>query len=461
MRGKHLFTVFFIPFLISISNSYAQNQNGNDVFLFGKTINKRNIDPDGLIRCATTEYEASLRRKDPHRLSSEEFEKWLNPKIRQLKRKKANGRIRSTIITIPVVVHVIHNGDEYGTGENITDEQVQSQIAVLNQDFRRMTGTPGFNNNIVGADIEIEFCLAGSDPNGNKTNGINRVNLNITDFGEQQVETILKPQTQWNPEEYLNIWTCRFGKGNGGDDNLERVLGYAQFPSSSNLPGLSPNMGNAITDGVIISYNAFGSATIYPQGTYSPYYNQGRTTTHEIGHWLGLIHIWGDSSNCNIDDFCADTPATNKANTICIEHASCTPRDMIENYMDYTPDACMNIFTQDQKIRMQTVLLNSPRRKSLVNSLKCEISNVTTPDNLKVIQVYPNPTQDILNISIPESSGKVSNYFIYNYLGQTVERVQVLKNTDLNLNVSKYNAGVYFIKIHTNRQTKTLRFIKK
>src|SRR5690606_33494061 len=198
------------------------------------------------------------------------------------------------VITIPVVVHVIHSGQSIGVGANISDAQVISQITVLNQDYRRAANSPGYNTDPVGADTEIQFCLAQRDPQGNPTNGINRVNLGNTTWNEYNVQTILKPNTYWDPTKYLNIWVCQFG----GD--LNQTLGYAQFPTGTGLPGLGGGSSGSVTDGVIIGYQYFGSSSL-AAGSYAPPYDKGRTTTHEVGHWLGLRHIWGDNSSCTVN----------------------------------------------------------------------------------------------------------------------------------------------------------------
>lgn len=347
--------------------------------LFGADINPTNIPTaSGKIRCASTEYETFLQQKHSTRANEEAFENWMSAKIRERKALASNRSTQSTTVvyTIPVVVHVIHNGDAYGSGENITDEQVLSQIEVLNQDFRRMLNTPGYNTNAVGADTEIEFCLAQTDPDGNETTGINRVNLGTASWGETAIENTLKPQTQWDPNLYFNIWVCRFG----GD--LTDVLGYAQFPDNSTLGGIDTIGGDAETDGVVIGYQYFGSQAIYPDGTYDSQFFNGRTSTHEIGHCFGLRHIWGDSFSCTVNatdslkDYCLDTPAASSATSGCPSNKNSCPNspgnDMIENYMDYTDDGCMNIFTQDQKERMLVVLENSPRRSSLRTSTVCQ-----------------------------------------------------------------------------------------
>ena len=268
------------------------------------------------------------------------------------------------IIRIPVVVHVIHNGEPVGTGPNISQAQVQSQIEVLNEDFRRKEGTNGFNDHPDGADTEIEFYLATQDPNGRSLAepGIDRVNGRRNSWPRGPIRNPLdnsvKPQTIWPPDRYFNIWTVNFGGFVSRD-----LLGYAQFPSNSGLPGLNTNEGAASTDGIVVGYKYFGSSDKgnFPD-LWAPF-DKGRTTTHEVGHWLGLRHIWGDG-DCTVDDYCADTPNVGEANIGCPTGArSCGEIPMVENYMDYTDDPCMNIFTQDQKERMLTVLRNSPRRR--------------------------------------------------------------------------------------------------
>jgi hypothetical protein len=268
------------------------------------------------------------------------------------------------IYRIPVVVHVVHNGEEIGTGPNISEGQVQSQIQVLNEDFRRISGTNGFNTN--GVDTQIEFFLALEDPEGNVLTepGIDRYNGGrfVWPTGlATSVDSQLKPATIWDPNRYFNIWTVNFGGFVG-----RNLLGYAQFPSNSGLMGLNENEGSAQTDGIVVGYKYFGSGEKGDFPDLNETYNLGRTATHEVGHWFGLRHIWGDG-DCSVDDFCADTPVSEGPNYSCEINISCGTQDMIENYMDYTDDQCMSIFTQDQKDRMIEVLKNSPRRNTLYN----------------------------------------------------------------------------------------------
>ena len=340
--------LFLLAGLISINLS-AQTK---------KSVNKS---PKDYIRCLSTEHEEKLKQKFK-RASVGQFETWMSNESLSLRNKGAN-RI-SAVRTIPVVIHIINRGEAVGTGTNISDAQVISQITSLNNDYRKKAGTKGYNTNPVGADTNIEFALAVRDPNGNPTNGIHRVSYDKEFWQEADIEDNLKPNTIWDPTKYLNLWVVNFG----GD--LRGILGYAQFPVGSTLNGLD-DLGLASTDGVIIGYKFFGSLD-YNVGSFNldPIYGYGRTATHEIGHWLGLRHIWGDNT-CG-EDYVADTPIHEDSNYGCFSHPksnTCgTADEMFENYMDYTDDTCMNIFTQNQLDRFNTVLTNSVRRKELLTS---------------------------------------------------------------------------------------------
>lgn len=282
-----------------------------------------------------------------------------------------------SIYYIPVVVHVLHTGEPEGTGKNLSLARIQSQIDILNQDYGRQAGSPGFNTHPAGADTRIRFCLATQDPNGNSSNGIVRVNTGVDAFDLFTQNAQLKGYSLWNPEKYLNIWTCKL---------LNSYIGYAQYPMISplwadSLP-MVPNPEDVQPDGVVIEYRVFGNV---PAGESGPYtaYNQGRTASHEIGHYLGLLHIWGDGTSCadNKTDYCSDTPpqATYTSGCPSVAPVSCTSGTpaMMENYLDYTNDACMNIFTQEQKKRMRMVLRNCIRRKTVKSTNSaCGISSV-------------------------------------------------------------------------------------
>jgi PKD repeat protein len=322
-----------------------------------------------IIRCETTEADAALREQFPQMGDGKDFEQWLAPKVR---RYQEAAQLRS-VVTLPIVFHIIHNGSEVGSPDNVAAELVYAQIEQANNDFRRKPGTSGYNEHEAGADIEIEFCPAYFAPDGSPLSepGIHRINRHDYDwpdppFTRTYIESFLKGATQFDPEKYINVWVLDMQSSSG--DGV--VLGYSQLPSMSGLPGVADNAGLAETDGVAIAPFTVGSTT-QPNTSGILEYGKGRSLTHELGHFFGLRHIWGDAG-CGTDDFCEDTPESDAANTGCSAgHVSCGTEDMIENYMDYTDDDCMNTFTQDQKARMITVLTNSPRRKELMNSTAC------------------------------------------------------------------------------------------
>ena len=171
MRKTTIYSALLLALLFCFGSFPANAQQLPKVF--GRTVESANPDT-GQIRCATTEYEAYLQEQDTKRESRPQFEAWLAKKIQESKLSR-NAASATVVITIPVVVHVIHNGGAVGTAENISNEQIQSQITVLNQDYRRQENTNGYNTNAVGADIEVEFCLAQRDPSGLASNGIDRI----------------------------------------------------------------------------------------------------------------------------------------------------------------------------------------------------------------------------------------------------------------------------------------------
>ncbi|WP_144281932.1 M43 family zinc metalloprotease [Chryseobacterium echinoideorum] len=449
-----------LAFLFTALLSYGQSTE----FLFGKQKSEYKTNPaTGIIRCATDEYTYFLQQNS-RKESKEQFESWLAPKVEEIKKLQEMNVSKKVVVTIPVVVHIIHSGQPISNNtRNITNERVLSQITVLNQDFRRMLGTPGYNNNPVGADIEVEFCLAKVNPTGGATNGIDRVNIaSPTTWGESDVENVLKPQTIWDPTRYFNIWVCQFGGDLGG------VLGYAQFPESSGLGGLPPSFNNT-TDGVIIDWRAFGSSD-YVGGSYFQGIDKGRTTTHEIGHAFGLRHIWGDNASCSVNatdsfkDYCPDTPAQNTEHYDCFSIYDTCPsnpgNDMTENYMDYSNDSCMNIFTQNQKSRILAVLQNSPRRSTLTTSTVCnDPLSVNESGTLKnEINIYPNPVKDYLNIYAQKGT-KLTRYSIYNALGQEVLKKEIQSESDLRISKEKLGTGFFIITIYTETGFKNFKFI--
>ncbi|MFN0033129.1 MAG: M43 family zinc metalloprotease [Flavobacteriales bacterium] len=265
------------------------------------------------------------------------------------------------IYTLPVVVHIIHEGEAYGILSNISDEQIISAIDALNEDFRHLAGT---NGDGAGPDVGIEFCLAQRDPNGQPTTGIVRVNgTSVLDYADQGIEAgsasgadeeDVKALSTWPRASYLNIWVVNEIENNDAGNGIQ---GYAYFPINNPI------------DGIVILYNAFGTV-----GTLKPNTNMNRTLTHEVGHYIGLYHTFHDTSSCAAEASCTtagdrvcDTPVT-------IQNASCnTPAcsgtQQVENYMDYTPQSCQDMFSEGQKLRMRTTL--ETQRTSMISSMGC------------------------------------------------------------------------------------------
>ena len=245
---------------------------------------------------------------------------------------------RLGVTTIPVVVHVLYNTPN----QNISDAQIQSQIDVLNRDFRKKnpdveTLPEAFKS--LAADARIEFALATIDPTGRPSTGVTRTATTIVGFraDDRMKATATGGIDPWATDRYLNLWVCRLTGG---------ILGYAQFPG-----------GPVATDGVVITTTGFGTL-----GTATPPFNLGRTTTHEVGHWLNLRHIWGnDDTGCNGSDLVTDTPnqAGPNSGKPTFPRVTCNngPNgDLFMNYMDYTDDAGMYMFTTGQVIRIQATL---------------------------------------------------------------------------------------------------------
>ncbi|MBQ0788523.1 MAG: DUF5011 domain-containing protein [Oceanihabitans sp.] len=308
-------------------------------------------------RCAAMENLEYRKQLDPQlEQRMTEIENFTQAKIQALENNSSAYRVDGSIITIPVVVHVLYRNST----ENISLAQIQSQLDVLNEDFRR-TNPDADNSWSQAADTQIEFCLSTVDPNGNATTGITRKSTtrqdwNANDDAKRSSSGGIDP---WNTAEYLNMWVVPKMTTTSGGQTIN-LLGYAQFPG-----------GAAATDGIIMIYNAFGRT-----GAVTAPYDGGRTTTHEIGHYFNLRHIWGDS-NCG-NDFVSDTPTHQTSNSGCpIGQTSCSSTDMPQNYMDYTNDSCMNLFTQGQKTRMRAVLEAGGARRTLALSDKC--GAVTAP----------------------------------------------------------------------------------
>jgi len=285
------------------------------------------------------------------------------------------------------------------------------------------------------------------------------------------MEYILKPNTIWDRDNYLNIWVSDLnqlppfidGKPTGelGCGFTTNIFGSAQFP---NMPGFSPSVPPESTDGVWVNYKAFGTI-----GDLFPSYNLGKTATHEIGHWLNLKHIWGDDQDladtCSLDDLVIDTPlqtiATYGCNTFPILTDNCTslfPGIMFMNFMDYSDDACLSMFTYGQFVRMDGTLFTS--RASLLSSEGCNTSSLDVEDYslISSFAIYPNPTNSIVNFD--NSKTNFETLEIYNLLGQSLLKVHLDNLNQSNINISEFDSGVYTFKFRKKGVVKTVKVIK-
>ncbi len=350
----------------------------------------------------------------------------------------------AVVVTIPVVFHVLYKN----ATQNISDAQINSQLAVLNNDYRKLNAD--FNSVVpaafrpLGADMEIAFCKATRTPAGATTTGITRKSVGSS-FVFEDSYYLAAGELAWDPTKYLNIWIGRFS------DNT--LLGFAYLPSSA---------GQAF-DGLCIGDQYFGTT-----GTASAPYNKGRTGTHEIGHYFGLEHPWGnDGSSCGSganSDGVADTPATDNPYYGCPSFPSntntCTSSAngaMFMNYMDYVDDACMAFFTAGQKTIMQNTLAGP--RLSLLTSNGCSTLGLNEVEAIRAIAVYPNPVSKYFMITSPQV--EIDEVEIFNTMGQLV-KTQKLSLANNVINIEEFASGTYYLRIYNQGQfLKSDKVIKK
>ncbi len=338
------------------------------------------------------------------------------------------NRIEASVIKIPVVFHILYHSLE----EKISDALVNQQIAILNDCFRRKNAdtvkTPARFKSLA-ADCEIEFYLATSDPRKRNTNGITRKYTPIKEWeAKDDMKFSSKQGTDaWDTRSYLNIWVC----------NLDNVAGY------SSVVG-----GAAEKDGIVIDYSAFA---INPNVAG---YNLGKTAVHEVGHWLGLKHLWGDEY-CG-DDGVSDTPKQSGNNVECPSGIliSCNngPNgDMYMNYMDFTNDDCINMFTTGQKERMRALFNAGGVRNSFLNSKGLDaplIFEIPLPEEdpkWLEIKMYPNPATNELNLDFAYDIrwiGKIIQ--VTNLTGQVLMNVTVTSKFQ-RINIANLPSGIYFL----------------
>jgi hypothetical protein len=358
---------------------------------------------------------------------------------------QSQARITNAIYTIPVVVHILYKNNS----QNVTDAQIRSQLDVLNEDFGRTNpdaaSTPsGFINS--ASSTNFQFCLAIKDPSGNSTSGIERRQTTVTSF---QADDDMKFFTSggldaWDVNKYMNIWVC---------DLANNVLGFGELPTSTHTN----------TYGVVIDYKAFGY-----KGSSSFPYNLGRTCTHEISHCFRLLHVWGDDGGgCSGSDYVNDTPNQGDNTFGCVSYPAldgCTNSGagiMFMNYMDYSDDACMNMFTKNQASRMFTAI--NMYYPTLLSSAACQsstgIGKVPTQESFKI---GPSPSSTgIFNIDMTDTKdlGTSINIRVTDILGKIISE-EVVQDPTLStrlLDLRDESEGIYFITVYDNNYNQTVK----
>ena len=364
-------------------------------------------------------------------LASKQFEH--NIRTQSSKQSLSSG----TIKTIPVVVHIIHQGGV----ENISDNQVFSQIDVLNKDFRRLNSdtintNPIFNN--VAADLEIQFCLASQDPSGNTTTGIDRVFTMDTTL----IYTEFIQMYGWDNNKYMNIYISK------------NIGSFSSFPSEPDS-----------TDGIFVRHGVFGTTGTAGTELYVEFAKFGRTATHEAGHYLGLYHTFflGCDTNCtSMGDYVCDTPPADMRWWVfgCLDQSlnSCIESpdlpDQVDNFMDYNIDSCTNMFTNGQKSRIE-VTLNQYRSilwsdSNLIETGCLNFSEINESSAINNFKIYPNPMSQQTTLEFDNSRKENHTLTLFNTQGQLVRSITNIKTGSLEIKRINLTNGLYFFQLRTD-----------
>ncbi|MCF8461118.1 MAG: T9SS type A sorting domain-containing protein [Flavobacteriales bacterium] len=407
--------------------------------------------------------EARMESNLAYRQGVEEARQITNQIVREFESGERNAA--ATVYTVPIVFHVIHKGEAVGSGTNISSAQIQSAVDAMNRDYRRTSANGGVGQG-AGPDIEVQFCLAGVDPQGNPHSGINRVNgttvsgysgSGITSSNEETVKALSK----WDNRYYMNVWVVSEIENNGADvanpDNFSGgVLGYAYIPQS-------PITAMSAYDGIVALNLCVGND---PNGSlgYRLWFatTLNRTLTHEAGHFLGISHVFNDNNpnTCADGDGFADTPNAKQVSSNSCSYPSACTNQMIENYMDYTNDVCQNRFTENQKTYMRGVLTGV--RTLLVQTSNCGISTnfdaaisaISTPSG-SLCQTSFTPVVTLNNYGATTLTSVQIQYFVdaltpatYNWTGSLASNNSV--NVTLNSVSTTTGAHTFTARTVTN-----------
>jgi hypothetical protein len=393
--------------------------------------------------CYSQQYLQQQLSKDPGLASRKaSIEKQLQPVTATIRTLGTGGTNDDPVINIPVVVHVVYNSPE----QNISDQQIISQLNVLNNDFRKLNADtskiPAYFRPFA-ADCGIKFSLANTDPRGFTTTGIIRKQTSTKGFvmDDAVKASATGGDDPWDADSYLNIWICNLGQG---------IIGYS-----------SPLGAAKTADGVVIKYNAFGSS-----GNVLAPYNKGRTAVHEIGHWLGLVHIWGDQ-DCG-DDYIDDTPPQKTSSKGCPSGTIVTCNNaptgnMYMNYMDLTDDPCMNMFTLGQKARMRHLFDAAGPRFKLLSSKGSSGTALQPPVDIPAVDypaafISPNPARNELVIDFGSNQAAIGEKInIYSQYGQLMMST-IVNSNKMYLNIGRLAAGIYYVRVGT--KTNSYKIVK-
>ncbi|MCE3296743.1 MAG: hypothetical protein K0R65_2457 [Crocinitomicaceae bacterium] len=393
------------------------------------------------------------------------YKNLVNEQFELAKQWSQNHEPKRNIYTIPVVFHVVYNNPE----ENISDEILQNQIDILNADYARLNAdTVNLRSEFdpVAGATNIRFALAQVDPDGNPTTGITRTETNIETFGtlfldfdvlEQVKSTANGGIDPWDQAHYLNIWVCDMSIDFLGEQFV-MLLGYATPPDG--LPNWPAGSVDGLGDGVVLQYHAVGDED--HNGNDMVPGSLGRTAVHEVGHYLGLRHIWGDG-DCTEDDGVEDTPdATEASEQDCnLTRNSCNAdvvglgdlHDMVENFMDYSAETCQNSFTRKQTDLMHGVLEND--RYDLVHA-----NPVLGLQELPAVafDAFPNPADSYIKIKAKE---QISGIEVHDVNGRMLAQNKV-SGSENAISLDNLKAGVYVLTVHfSNGQTAQKRISKR
>ena len=388
---------------------------------------------------------------------------------------RSNPISKNTVITIPVVVHVVHKqSHNLGIGTNIPQNQIDDAIKILNEDYRKSNSefpNPPRSTFIQYAgDCQLEFCLATTDENGNTTSGVTRTSTAKTSFdaddntdSNAMKRTATGGKDGWDPLKYLNIWVVNLMNSQGG-----QTLGY------SFLPGLQSQSWTAWKDGLVVDYAYFGTVGNAANSSQ----NDGRTPTHEIGHYLGLKHtfceqvdaqgnpICCDNDNTSNGGYVDDTPATEDIywgnvnagtqNNTCddtqyLNAFTSDVLDMDENYMSYAFTTWM---FSNKQINVMDYTMNASTgqggRAALKTSNGCMISGINDILHENLVSVYPNPTDRKINFKFAMNI-KVNSIIIQNVLGEQVVKAENIQNDIFSMDLSTLPKGIYFATLDTKK----------